>query len=273
VESACVPPSLSPRARRFADQHDFHPTGVTGSGPNGRILESDLRKLYQPPPPRPSGIRDRIARRMRESLATTAQYTLHASADATGLLALRARLKSSAAHSAITINDLVTLCVIDALLDVPSLNAHYVDGRIVEHSDIHIGFACDTPRGLLVPVIRDAHTLAIDELAARARDLAAQAVAGAISPDDLSGATFTISNLGGLGIETFTPLLNPPQVAILGVGAIQVKPIRRHGEISFIDAITLSLTCDHQVIDGAPGARFLQTVQQKIQSVESLCAL
>ncbi|HXB68654.1 MAG TPA: dihydrolipoamide acetyltransferase family protein [Candidatus Acidoferrales bacterium] len=266
-------PSMSPRARRFADQHNFRPPEVQGSGPGGRILESDLRKLYQPPQPRAPGIRDRIARRMRESLATTAQYTLHASAEATGLLALRGRLKTSAAHSGITINDLVTLCVVDALLDVPSLNAEYIDGKIHEHADIHIGFACDTPRGLLVPVVRNAHTLAIDELAAQIKELSGQAVAGNISPDDLSGATFTISNLGGLGIESFTPLLNPPQVAILGVGALQIKPVRRHGEIAFIDAIGLSLTCDHQVIDGAPGARFLAVVKQKIETVELLCAL
>lgn len=261
---------MSPRARRFADRHNFHPEVLNGSGPAGRILESDLRKLYQPRAP---GIRDRIARRMRDSLASTAQYTLHASAEATGLLALRARLKSTADLRDVTINDLVTFCVIEALLDVPALNAEYIDGRIHQHSDVHMGFACDTPRGLLVPVVRNAHTLAIDELAARARELADQAVAGSISPDDLSGATFTISNLGGLGIESFTPLLNPPQVAILGVGAIQLKPVRRHGEIAFIDAIGLSLTCDHQVIDGAPGARFLQTVKQKIETVELLCAL
>jgi pyruvate dehydrogenase E2 component (dihydrolipoamide acetyltransferase) len=266
-------PSMSPRARRFADQHNFRPPEVQGSGPGGRILESDLRQLYQPPQPRAPGIRDRIARRMRESLATTAQYTLHASAEATGLLALRGRLKTSAAHSGITINDLVTLCVVDALLDVPSLNAEYIDGKIHQHADIHIGFACDTPRGLLVPVVRNAHTLAIDELAAQTKALAEQAVAGTISPDDLSGATFTISNLGGLGIENFTPLLNPPQVAILGVGALQLKPVRRQGEIAFIDAIGLSLTCDHQVIDGAPGARFLAVIKQKIETVELLCAL
>ncbi len=255
---------LSPRARRFAAQHDFHPTNVNGSGPNGRILETDLRKLYQPPAPRPAGIRDRIARRMRESLATTAQYTLHTSADATGLLAVRARLKSHPRLAHVTVNDLVTFCTIEALLDIPALNAEYIDGQIVTHSEIHIGFACDTPRGLLVPVIRNASDLTLDEVAIRARTLAQQAVSGAIAPDDLSGATFTLSNLGALGIEQFTPLLNPPQVAILGVGAITLKPIRRAGQIEFQDQISLSLTCDHQVIDGAPGARFLQVLSQKI---------
>src|SRR5262249_3850678 len=138
---------------------------------------------------------------------------------------------------------------------------------------VHIGFACDTPRGLLVPVVRDAHLLCVDELAERMKDLAAKAVDGSMAPDDLSGATFTLSNLGNLGIEEFTPLLNPPQVAILGVGAIHVKPVRRDGAIGFIDAIALSLTCDHQVIDGAPGARFLQVLKSKIERVESLAGI
>jgi len=265
----------SPRARRFADRHNFHPPSVNGSGPGGRILEADLEKLYEAEKPARAGtpvgrLREKIARRMRESLATTAQYTLHASADAGGLLALRARFKASPHLAGININDLVTFCTIEALLEVPSLNAEFIDGRIQEHSEVHIGFACDTPRGLLVPVVRDAHTLAIDELAARMKELAAQTVAGTISPDDLAGPTFTISNLGGLGIEYFTPLLNPPQVAILGVGGIELKPVRRDGQIRFIDAIGLSLTCDHQVIDGAPGARFLQVLKDKIEKVEAL---
>jgi pyruvate dehydrogenase E2 component (dihydrolipoamide acetyltransferase) len=136
---------------------------------------------------------------------------------------------------------------------------------------VHLGFACDTPKGLLVPVVRDAHTLSVAELAARMKDLTARATAGTIPADDLSGATFTISNLGNLGIESFTPLINPPQVAILGVNAIQLKPVRKDGRVEFIDAIGFSLTCDHQAIDGAPGARFLQVLKAKIESVEAEC--
>jgi pyruvate dehydrogenase E2 component (dihydrolipoamide acetyltransferase) len=257
---------FSPRARRFADQNNVHPSAVTGSGPGGRVLEADLKALFQSGT-RLSKVRERIARRMRESLASTAQYTLNTSADARGLLAIRARTK------AVNLNHLVTFCAVEALLDVPSLNAEFIDGAIREHADVHIGFAADTPRGLLVPVVRNAHLLAIDELAERMKELGAKATDGTIAPDDLSGATFTVSNLGALGIETFTPLLNPPQVAILGVGAIQVKPVRRGGQVEFIDAISLSLTCDHQIIDGAPGARFLQVLKSKIEDVESLAGL
>lgn len=311
VVSALAAPSgsISPRARRFTEEHDFHPSAVAGSGPGGRVLEEDLRSLCHSsprvssaaknhirsgmeapaegkgvagmilssdllaPPTRIAGIRERIARRMRESLSTTAQYTLNTSADASGLLALRAWLKASVGLPGININDLVAFCTIKVLLQVPDLNAEFIDNKLSRHSEVHLGFACDTPRGLLVPVVKDAHKFTIGELALRMNQLSAEAVQGTISADDLSGATFTISNLGSLGIESFTPLLNPPQVAILGVGAIQPKPVRRQGKVEFIDAIGLSLTCDHQVIDGAPGARFLKILAEKIANVESLSFL
>jgi pyruvate dehydrogenase E2 component (dihydrolipoamide acetyltransferase) len=303
---------LSPRARRFAAEHDFHPAAVAGSGPAGRVLENDLRQqFYESPrvsslankriaegmeiggegsgtggmvlssdlvPPGPaatrmSGIRATIGRRMRESLATTAQYTLHTSANAGGLLLLRAKIKASTGVPDININDLVTFCAIQALLAVPDVNVEFIDGKIHKHREVHMAFACDTPRGLMVPVVRDAHTLTAGQLSVKMKELTAQAVKGAVSPDDLSGGTFTVSNLGGLGIESFTPVLNPPQVAILGVDSIQLKPVRREGRIEFIDAIGLSITFDHQVIDGAPGARFLKVVKEKIENVESICTI
>ena len=265
---------MSPRARRFAEVHAFHPASVAGSGPGGRILEADLRALYEARPksaPKSSRLREIIARRMRESLSTTAQYTMNASANAAGLLVMRARIKASAGAADININHLVAFCTIRALLEVPSLNAEFVDGKIQERPSVDLGFACDTPKGLLVPVVRNAQALSLTELAARMKDLTARAVAGAIAPDDLSGGSFTVSNLGNLGIEWFTPLLNPPQVAILGVNAIQLKPVRRDGRVEFIDAIGFSLTCDHQAIDGAPGARFLQVLKAKIEGVEAEC--
>jgi pyruvate dehydrogenase E2 component (dihydrolipoamide acetyltransferase) len=274
---ATVSRPWSPRARRFAEERDFRPASVRGSGPGGRVIERDVRKAYEAwaaggrPAAAPSGLRGTIARRMRESLASTAQYTLNGWADATGLLARRAEIKrrSSAAPQEpdITINDLVSFCTIQALHEMPDLNAEFIDGRIVRHADVHLAFAVDTPRGLIAPVVRNAHTLTVGELALRVKTLAALATEGTISADDLSGATFTISNLGSLGIESFTPLINPPQVAILGVAAIQLRPVRREGKVEFVDAIGLSLTCDHQVIDGAPGARFLGVLRRKIESL------
>lgn len=302
---------MSPRARRFAEEHNFHPARVAGSGPDGRVLEEDLRREYYAAPrvsgaakkgiqsgltpqgegsgtagmilssdlgapevaKRISGIREKIAKRMRDSLSSTAQYTLNSSADAGGLLTLRARIKASKGVADANINDLVAFCVLRALSDIPDLNAEFIDGKIHRHAEIHLGFACDTPRGLMVPVVHDAHRLTVGDLAAKMKDLSAQAVKGTLSPDNMSGATFTVSNLGGLGIESFTPLLNPPQVAILGVDAIQLKPVRKQGRVEFIDSIGFSLTCDHQVIDGAPGARFLQVLKEKIENVESLCTI
>ena len=205
---------------------------------------------------------------MRESLASTAQYTLHASADAGRLLAVRAQNKASSDASEITIGDLVAYCTIQALRRTPDLNAEFVGGRMVTHPEVHLAFACDTPRGLMAPVVHNAHTLSIGTLSQRMKALGTQAVDGTIAPSDVSGATFTISNLGSLGIESFTPVLNPPQVAILGIGSIQPKAVRRDGRIDFIDAIGLSLTCDHQVIDGAPGARFLQVLKERIEALE-----
>jgi pyruvate dehydrogenase E2 component (dihydrolipoamide acetyltransferase) len=304
--------SFSPRARRFAEEHHFHPLGFRGTGPGGRILEEDLKRLYYElprssslaekmtadgyeirgaggsghptvlssdltaPPTKMSAVRDRIARRMWDSLATTAQYTMNASADATGLLSLRNRIKTreqQGGFPSINVNEIVVFCAIKALTAVPEINAEFVDGKIYRHSNIHIGFACDTPKGLLVPVIRNSQTLTLPELSSRIKSLTKQAVDGIISPDDLSGGTFTISNLGSFGIESFSPILNPPQVAILGVNAIDLKPVRRNEKIEFIEHIGLSLTCDHQVIDGAQGARFLKTIIEQIENIEGISGL
>ncbi len=304
---------LSPRARRFAERHHFAPAQVAGSGPGGRVLESDIRQAYyasphltplaakyveegyeakpkgtgpaatvlardlgEPPVPL-SNIRARTARRMRESLATTAQYTLHSSADATGLLALRRKVKAAREQGAgladVNIGDMVMFAAVKALAQVPSLNVEFVDGKLYQRKSIHIGFACDTPKGLLVPVVHGCEELEIGALAARAKGLAEQAVGGTLALDDMSGATFTLSNLGSFGIESFTPILNPPQVAILGVNAIQLKPVRRGGKVEFGDFIGLSLTLDHQIIDGAPGARFLQVLSGCIADIEGISGL
>ena len=315
-ESASAPaasaPVMSPRARRFAEDHRFFPSEVAGSGPGGRILEDDLKQLYyrarRPSPSAegtiddgaelrgqgpaagggaPSGdsttrpvslsrLRGTIARRMRHSLASTAQYTLNTSAVAAGLLSLRARIKSTGSTedvSAVNINAMVLFCAIKALEEVPEVNVEFLDNTIYEHASVHIGFACDTPRGLFVPVIHDSQRLTLRQLAAEIKRLTAHAIEGSLAPDDLTGGTFTVSNLGTYGIESFSPILNPPQVAILGVNAIQLKPVRRDGTVEFVEHIGLSLTCDHQVIDGAPAARFLRTVRERIENIESIAAL
>jgi pyruvate dehydrogenase E2 component (dihydrolipoamide acetyltransferase) len=293
VTPLAAPPvelSFSPRARRFAAEHQFYPRSVAGSGPGGRVLEEDLRRLYDASPKAPSpagkelgrtrvrlsGARQTIARRMRESLATAAQYTLNSSAGAAGLLALRNRIKARGRRPDtvdVNIGDMLIFCVVKALLEMPQLNAEFIDGELHQYSSINIGFACDTPRGLLVPVVKECQRLSLEELSLRIKGLAQQAVEGSVAPDDLTGGTFTVSNLGSLGIESFTPILNPPQVALLGVNSIELKPVRRQGGIDFVERLGLSLTCDHQVIDGAVGARFLKILREQIENLESVAEL
>jgi pyruvate dehydrogenase E2 component (dihydrolipoamide acetyltransferase) len=156
---------------------------------------------------------------------------------------------------------------------MPELNAEMVEGELYQHEAVNLCFACETPRGLLAPVIKGAEKLDLAGLAAEVRRLAQQAERGVVSPDDLTGGTFTVSNLGSLGIESFTPILNPPQVALLGVTAIELKPVRREGGVEFVEHIGLSLTCDHQVVDGAMGARFLKLLREHIERIESASGL
>lgn len=275
---------ISPLAQTMLEQGGFSAPG-RGSGPRGRIMSRDLQstdqagqtKVGATPFTDPvhtiavKGVRKLIAERMLHSLQSTAQLTLDASADARALLAARKLLKQSAEKSGlnrITINDLLLFIVSRTLSQFPELNALFSDGVIHQYQAIHLAFAVDTPRGLIVPVIKDANRLSLAQISAEALRLSAATQEGRIAPDELQGGTFTVSNLGGLGIESFTPILNPPQVGILGVGNINLKPVEVDGNLSFIPHISLSLTINHQVVDGAPGARFLQELSSQIGDAE-----
>jgi pyruvate dehydrogenase E2 component (dihydrolipoamide acetyltransferase) len=319
-----VAPGVSPRARATAETRGVSLDGVTGSGPNGRIIERDVPAAtgtrttpvatpvakamlasgdYTAPThgSGPGGIvtkadvlaasappiainddgvvvplsptRKRIAGRMRDSLSQTAQLSMTASADARALQSYRARLKHSDDTTGlrdITLNDLVLCAVARTLPRFPELNATFIDAALRQYTRAHLAFAVDTPRGLLVPVIRDAHTLSLRALAEQTRTLSAACREGRIAAADLSGGTFTVSNLGGFGIEHFTPILNPPQVAILGVGNINLKAVAGDGdgEVRHIPHLGLSLTIDHQVVDGAPAARFLQALTRALSAFD-----
>jgi len=285
-------PRLTATAHAQAAAEGTHPP-ARGSGPGGMVRADDLGPAAPATAPvtapaaapatalaagasvqRMSTMRKRIAANLRESLATTAQYTLHASADARSVLALRRRLKADPATAGITINDIVCACTVKALREMPVVNSWLVDGEVHSHADIDLGFAADTDKGLLVPVVRAAQHLSLLGLSARIKELADQAQRGTLNPDDMTGGTFTVSNLGGLGIEGFTPLLNPPQVGVLGVGAITLAPVRNaSGNVELTDRIGLSLTLDHQLVDGAPGARFLQVLRRVIESAETSCSI
>ena len=270
-------PRLTPVARAMLEEGGYV-LPQQGSGPSGRIRRSDLIPASRTPaaervPLR--GARRVTARRMLESLQTTAQLTLHAPADARALLSLRQRLKSGAAGTdlhAVTINDLLHFAVARTLPAHPALNAQLVDDHILQHRVVHLGFAVDSPRGLFVPVIRDADRLGLQQLASEARRLAQACREGRVRPEELEGATFTVSNLGAYGIESFTPVLNPPQAGILGAGAIHLKAAADEGGVAFRPHISLSLTIDHQVLDGAPAARFLQDLAQYLARIDQALA-
>ena len=218
------------------------------------------------------GVRKVVAKRMMESLTSTAQLTLNTTANAAGILAMRKKVKNadeSLGLNKITLNDLVCFAVSRTLPKYPVFNAHLEDGVLTQFEQVHLGFACDTPRGLLVPVIRSAQALGLKAFSDEAKRLASSAIEGTLSPEFLSGGTFTVSNIGSFGIETFTPVINLPQTAILGVGAITPRPtVAADGTIGVEQRINLSLTIDHQVIDGADGARFLRDLVAAIENID-----
>lgn len=276
---------LTPVARSMVEAGDFT-SPERGTGAGGRITKRDLIPAQTQAEATPStdaveiiplkGARKVIATRMLESLQTTAQLTLNASADARALLDYRKRLKNSAPGlglTKVTINDLVLFAVSRTLSQFPDLNSLFVDNALHRYQAVHLGMAVDTERGLMVPVIRRAQTLTLKALANEAHRLADACTGGQIKPDELTGGTFSVSNLGNLGIESFTPVLNPPQVGILGVGGINLKPVEVEGEVTFIPHLSLSLTINHQVVDGAPGARFLQALSRHLGEIDLLVSV
>jgi pyruvate dehydrogenase E2 component (dihydrolipoamide acetyltransferase) len=251
-----------------------------GTGIGGHVRESDLATA-RPAVPAPDysalgpskdvpvkGIRKAIAARLLHSVRTTAQVTLHATADASALRAARARLKTDAQTYGVTINDLVMHTVVRVLAKFPSLNAYFLGDRIAEFEQVHLGVAVQTPRGLLAPVIRRAEALSLIELSAEGKRLAQACLDGAAKPQELTGATFTVTNLGPQGVEFFTPILNPPEVAILGVGGIVVRPVEGPGGLRFVPHLGLSLTFDHQALDGHGAAVFLEALGEAIARID-----
>jgi pyruvate dehydrogenase E2 component (dihydrolipoamide acetyltransferase) len=276
--------SIEPLSRAAKDlQIDNEQRFQTGSGIGGMITTGDINNAGKAKENSIDienvkvvplkGIRKLIAERMLESLKNSAQLTLNSSADAASLLSLRKRFKSEGNTAnknldSITINDLIQYAVIKVLPDHPDLNSLFRENQIEYYKKIHLGFAVDTPRGLMVPVIRNAQDLSLLQLSLEAKRLASECTSGKINPDELNGGTFTITNLGNLGIESFTPVLNLPQTAILGINTITLKPVDNGKSIKFVPHISFSLTIDHRVIDGAVGARFLQSLAAAIAKID-----
>jgi pyruvate dehydrogenase E2 component (dihydrolipoamide acetyltransferase) len=228
------------------------------------------------------GIRKLIADRMYASLAESAQFTLNAGASALRMQELRARMKAGpgyageSALSRVTVNDLILFAVSRMLPRFPFMNAHKIGDVLRTFERVHLGVAVDTPRGLMVPVIRNANLLGLPQISAEAKRLASACQNGSIKPEEITGSTFTVTNLGGLGVTGFTPVLNAPEVGILGVCGIELKPVPEEGAdccgVKFEPHIGFSLTINHQVVDGAPAARFLKALGQAVADIDLLLA-
>jgi pyruvate dehydrogenase E2 component (dihydrolipoamide acetyltransferase) len=253
--------TISPRARRVAREAGIDWTALRGTGRTGRIRERDVREAVGAVSP----IRRVIAERMLASVRSTAPVTLTTTADATNLVRLRAQFKSD--ETVPSYNDILVKLTATALGEHPWMNSRWDENRIVLQESIHIGIAVDTDAGLLVPVIRDANRLSLAEIAVRSRELIARTRASALRADEMRGGTFTITNLGAFGIDAFTPIIHSPECAILGGGRIARIPIVRGDEVVAGDVMTLSLTFDHRIVDGAPAAQFLQALVRLIEGL------
>jgi len=213
---------------------------------------------------------------MMASLSSMAQLTLNSAFDATEMLSYRASLKKNGEKMGmpnITLNDIVLYAVSRTVLNHKDLNAHLLEGDTMrKFNHVHLGIAVDTPRGLMVPTIRYADLKSLAQISAEAKELAKMAQEGTISPDLLSGATFTVSNLGSMGIESFTPVINPPQTAILGVGTLMTRVKECGDDLKAYKAMGLSLTFDHRAADGAPAARLLKDLCTNLENFGLLLA-
>ncbi len=268
---------ISPRAAKLAESAGVNASLATGTGPNGRIIERDIRKLMENPAAyaapaaaaapaaeeykdvKFSGIRRAISKSMTTSLHTMAQLTHNTSFDATAILNYRKALKAAGGeYAGITLGDIVLYAVSRTLLNHPDLNANMLDDNSIRlFNHVNLGVAVDTPRGLMVPTIFHADEMSLLEISQTVKQLAAECRDGATNPDKLSGGSSTVSNLGNLGVESFTPVNNPPQTGILGVcGTIDRVRKGADGSIELYPAMGLSLTYDHRAVDGTPAAKF-----------------
>lgn len=252
----------TPAARKLAKERGIDLATVKGTGPGGRITREDVEAAAAMPQGTPlHGMRKSIADRMFKSLQSTAQLTITTEADVTPLVARREQLKK---EFNLTFTDMLIEAVAGALVAHPRLRLTAEGDLIQPHEEVNVGIAVALDEGLMVPVIRQADKKSLQQIADESRRLAEKARAGSLGVDEVSGGTFTITNLGMYGIDAFTPIINQPQIAILGVGRIVPKPAVHDGQIAIRSMMTLSLTFDHRIVDGAPAAAFLQDVAARL---------
>jgi pyruvate dehydrogenase E2 component (dihydrolipoamide acetyltransferase) len=287
-------PKATPIAQRVAADTGVDLRTVTGTGPGGKITKEDVTRVAAPaiPPavvPSPvalpdvevlervplKGVRAIIADRMGASVHTTARVTLFMEADATELVSMRERLKARVEKEwgfAPGYNDLLAKIVATALRRFPYMNARLTQDSIEHLAHVNVGMAVDTDRGLLVPVIHDADQKSLRQFGQEFRELVDRARNGKSLPTDLSGGTFTITNLGMYDVMAFTPVINLPEAAILGLGSITPQPVARDGQVVIRQMMVLSLVFDHRLVDGAPAGRFLQYIKNLIEEPYLLVA-
>ncbi|MCL2814263.1 MAG: 2-oxo acid dehydrogenase subunit E2 [Oscillospiraceae bacterium] len=299
---------ISPRAKQYAEQAKADLSKAVPTGPEGRIIERDVAELVKKghrlysaeeetaPAEKPAtpekaapedaglytevklpNIRKLIAKAMHASLSEMAQLTLNSSFDASVILAFRKSLKDNAQSLGlenITLNDIILYAAAKTLKNHKDANAHYLGdlGVMRYFKAVNLGVAVDTERGLLVPTIFGADSLSLNELAKQSKKIISEAQNGSIHPDKLKNGTFTVTNLGALGVESFTPVINPPQTCILGVNNITRRIKQADGRDIFYDCMGLSLTFDHRALDGAPAAKFLKELCFNLENFDLLLA-
>jgi pyruvate dehydrogenase E2 component (dihydrolipoamide acetyltransferase) len=293
----------SPLARRIARENGVDLSVLAGSGPGGRVVKADVEAAgasnASAPTPTPtpgagtkpptvpgpddvmtakgqtttealSRMQQTIARRMAESKATIPDFTLLSDVDMEECVKLRAQLKAISSEHAPTYNDMVVKAAALALREHPRANGSYKDGALQLHSRVNVGVAVAAQDALVVPTVFDADTKALGEIAREARTLAARVRDGSITPPELGGGTFTVSNLGMYGIKSFNAIINPPQAAILSVGSVEQRVVVRDGGLMPRHTMTLTLVCDHRILYGADAAEFLARIRELLQAPASL---
>jgi pyruvate dehydrogenase E2 component (dihydrolipoamide acetyltransferase) len=281
-------PRSSPLARRLANDKGIQLGAIQGSGPGGRIVKRDIENAKTTGGAGRSAAADRlategdfkdipltqirktIARRLAESNGPVPTFFLTAEFDATRAAEMRAQLAEMGDQYKVSFNDIVIRAVALALAEHPEVNAHWLNDKIRHFNRMHVAMAVAVEDGLITPVLFDADRLSLWEISEKARDLAKRARERKLMPEEYTGSTFSVSNLGMFGIDQFTAIINPPEAGILAIGGVEEKPVVVNGALEVRQRMRVTMSCDHRVIDGATGAKFLQTVRQYIENPLSL---
>jgi pyruvate dehydrogenase E2 component (dihydrolipoamide acetyltransferase) len=276
-----APPSAgrvkaSPLARRLAEDRGLELSGVSGSGPGGRIVKRDVECAATQPVAAVaasgyedvelSQIRKTIAKRLVQSLGPIPHFFLTTEVDMERAADARAHLNGLDDGPRISFNDIILKAVAAALTQHRDCNAWWLDGKIRYFNEVHVSMAVAVPDGLITPVIRNAHVKSLRQIAAESRALAERARNRKLTPEEYTGGTFSVSNLGMFDIDQFTGVINPPEAGLIAVGSIAEKPVVMDGDVTVRRRMRLTMSCDHRVIDGATGARFLQTVRRMLEN-------